>query len=387
MFREPVVWPSVRLQASTLSGISSHQSETSSSSALRLGCGSGNCTWEPFDSLAVCSACNDVSDQLVEVDVDSFDGPVYELPNGARLYNHLDILSGGFTHMATMGQGDRARTLAFRDNDLLIYALSVIQATNDAAGSRLGPSYTCKATECALYYCVNKYKSKVVSGILQETATPVSAPRLQDSWQLVDPLAVTDSSYGLTLPLNDSLELSLASALQRTDLQIGDGFNVSHVAVMAMSYHIKSLFNDTGYVREFRFTTESPGKLYYQPAVMQELWEMSDLEKSFGNLAASLSYHIRAESDGNPKEFGQLGEWVTLVQVRWPWLIFPVALDVAACVFLLLVAISSRRLKIPLWRSSSLPVLLRGPEVAEVLRGATLVSDMEKRAETAKWRL
>lgn len=389
-----VVQPSFSLQSSVLSGLSPSQSLGSLSSILGSSCRTGNCTWDPVDSLAVCSACTDTSEQLVRKDevatsqhISISEGAAppffgnateYRLPNDVYLSNFKGPAGPFMIRMVTGGTGDPSRTLTFRNNDLLIWALTVINTTYDASKPVDWPNVPVNANECGLYYCVNRYTSVVANGTLYETAVPVSAARSKDSWQVI--------SSQLKTPLNNSLEYNRAASVPRTDLQIGDGFNVSHTAVIAMNYYLSSIFTNGGGVIDTEGDGD-PETFEYSPSAMQALWDTSDLNKTFAHLATSLSYNIRANSNGKQVVTGRTGDWVTLVRVRWAWLVLPILLELAAIVFLALVAFSSHKLKIALWKSSSLPILLCGPQVAEILWDAQLVSEMGKRAEDAKWQL
>jgi hypothetical protein len=55
----------------------------------------------------------------------------------------------------------------------------------------------------------------------------------------------------------------------------------------------------------------------YAPPVMQALWESSDLDTLFGNLASSITSNLRANSDGGLKVQGQLGTLEAYIEVRW----------------------------------------------------------------------
>lgn len=71
------------------------QPDTSVAQQTNHNCPSGNCTWDIFQSLAVCSACTDLTDRLIKITV-SFKTTcfnthvnliVYRLPNGLDLTN------------------------------------------------------------------------------------------------------------------------------------------------------------------------------------------------------------------------------------------------------------------------------------------------------------
>jgi hypothetical protein len=91
-------------QAAVLFGLSTFESNVNQQ--LTTACPSGNCTWSPYLTIGVCSACNDVTDQVSisqKVDypmswyfpgqgseipsVDPVNLTTYSLPNGINLDN------------------------------------------------------------------------------------------------------------------------------------------------------------------------------------------------------------------------------------------------------------------------------------------------------------
>ena len=111
-------------------------------------CSTGNCLWELFSSLAVCSLCHNVTD-LITKNVDA----IANLPNGLSLpaFNNSNqsspqLISSTSLHLSTeLGP----------DNNM--FNLSV-----------LGEG---KAYECSIYLCVNEYNTSMVNGALIETVT------------------------------------------------------------------------------------------------------------------------------------------------------------------------------------------------------------------------
>ncbi|KAK0615498.1 hypothetical protein DIS24_g11758 [Lasiodiplodia hormozganensis] len=62
-------------------------------------CPTGNCTWDPFESLAVCSRCNNLSNMVQKRTAERdeseiYDQIIFELPNGLSLDAHWTTTNG-----------------------------------------------------------------------------------------------------------------------------------------------------------------------------------------------------------------------------------------------------------------------------------------------------
>ena len=157
-------------------------------SGLEYSCTSGNCTWDIYDTIGVCSTCQDVSSQLkpncsqVTQRVFSYDVCSYMLPDSivgisgqgialststTQLYNISDI---GIANVTT--------SLSFAHiNDPIVdfYTLWYPNASPQNIPWNLNnTSYKANdiglplASECVLYWCGKKLKSTVINGTYDE---------------------------------------------------------------------------------------------------------------------------------------------------------------------------------------------------------------------------
>lgn len=159
--------PTLPMEAAILSGLS--QPKDKIQQDIGVVCPTGNCTWDKFETLGVCSRCNDLTDELERFDRfgnfynylggyltwDEEDRPYYAenatamaLPNGhflsnpngcraaynSHLYENCHFRSpqiGYVTarkyHMTAYGTGNPNRTSSFQDLDTLIWSTSVIR--------------------------------------------------------------------------------------------------------------------------------------------------------------------------------------------------------------------------------------------------------------------
>ena len=164
---------------------------------LAFSCPSSNCTWDPFDSLAVCSVCNNLNASLYQYDdkgelasrlavytgsSPSFrnGGTAFRLPNGHYItnidgwaFNHranetvAETATGGVVFMSTFGTPYAVWTNSFKSIPNLIWTLSMIRVLPSLSDrSATWPNLPVEAMECALTYCVNRYTSSVINGTL-----------------------------------------------------------------------------------------------------------------------------------------------------------------------------------------------------------------------------
>lgn len=411
-------------------------------------CPTGNCTWPPFESLAVCSRCTDLTDSLERL---TTDGGLYaslETDNGAasvtrdggtafRLANglYIDNQNGwaygavnegasddifGAVMMTVFGTGNASESVSMGGLlDSLIWSASMIRVGPDPTNaSAVWPDLPRSATECAVFYCVNRYETAVVNGTLRETSVQVpNVTRLRDSWQ------VEGENAGLVNEtIRDSLIFnSYFSVLPRTDLTLqspatGDKFNVSQAGVDSLSAHFQSAFAST--LRTLNVTQPeekdddataavwgrlngfymNSSQVQYSPGVMQGLFASADLGATFASMAASMSNAVRTtRADADDEEDdndtggvgGSRGDLVTFYRIAWPWISLHCLVVAAGAVFLVVTVWENQEGRrrggaAPVWKSSSLAVMSRGAAVREVLEGAQRLRHMEEKAKTTR---
>ena len=364
----------------------------------------------------------------------------YRLPNGANINNGDEDLSPViFTAKATQKPSE---TVSFRDSSTLLFAISMLNATRTANNTSPIGMYedwsntVITATECGLYFCAKQYDSQIVNGTVTETSTELESGRAPASFAVDIVLGNINQEYtpaysnGVTGNVDALFENT--TFLPRTDLMIRipeaeieesvngtsgvSAVSISQVAIGALSSFVFNIFNDgsignatappgpcsvdsagipspscgqltniTGMIKQ----QPQPGPIQYSPAIMDVLFKSSDLGTTFANMAASITNNMRASSDGALTLSGQSGRYETLLHVRWPWVILPAVLIFAGAFFLLISMLEARRDAVPLWKSSALATLMHGldSDLRDVLKKATLLSHMEREAESVKVQL
>ncbi|KAL8777722.1 MAG: hypothetical protein Q9213_007737 [Squamulea squamosa] len=251
------------------------------------------------------------------------------------------------------------------------------------------PDSPVTASECGLWYCVNEYNSSVENGNLIETSIPALLTRSPDSWQTKTEQPQHTVAQKYRRPPQDTLSYYTDSAsLVRTDLQLGEAFNVSQSAV----YGINQAMTETFSARPDTNSTSRPPRfinayilsreaITYHPTVMQILRDSPDVNATFAALAKSMSNSIRANSDDNLVKTGEAGFYYVLIDVRWPYLILPVLLVISGGAFLAVVVYHTHATGIAVWCSNVMPSVALGDKLGAVFTDKMLLSQMGKKAK------
>lgn len=365
-------------------------------------CPSGNCTWDTFRSLAVCSACNDLTKQIVmkkmgftvplAIWLDTRNAglfqkqvPEYRLPNG---------LTGDKTILMTAyGTGDSTESISFASLDTLIWSMTMMNFTGNHSISNDDPPINVSAIECGLWYCVNSYTPAIKNGNLTETVRRSPSKRNKSSWQ---PMRILNGEVFHTPPPNTINYDGISSSVRRSDLQLDQDFNISQVAV----YGISKLLNDT-------FTVPSGGrkinayalwggdKNIYVPTVMQSLQSSPDLEATFASLAKSMTDNIRQNDDDGSVVMGKEGTYLLLIRVHFWFLTLPAFVIIVAAGFLVIVIHHTRTSDLEVWTTNALPVVALGRTIhlfdteidtnTEIMKTKTELMERKAKAELVQF--
>ncbi|OAG43108.1 hypothetical protein AYO21_02727 [Fonsecaea monophora] len=328
---------------------------TDLSEVKNVSCPTGNCTWhETYTSMAVCSACHDVTASLQKScgtqlvpsqDVGASDISLpycnYSLPNGLTVsgvpsanYSSIDV------------SANTTNAIHF-DGATALSVLSVIQTQwgpgveawgNLVPASDINGIATKQAFECGIYYCVQKFNTSVSRGRLSE--------------RVVD----TYSTGNYTSPGVYALEPPTSFTNQSDP--------ASYIRVYQS--------NNIGAMREF-FATQWQGQVLMSgspptntptSAIALFLWALFyeetplvQFQRMFASLAKSLSDTIRSYAfvtDAVPAALGAVYQDRPHVLVRWGWIALPAALLGLALVLLLGTMAMTVREHTLLWKASSL---------------------------------
>ena len=265
------------------------------------------------------------------------------------------------------GRGSYSNSITFSTYQTLIWSMALINFSggkleSGRPGSRT-PNINVSATECGLWYCVNRYTSAVEDGILREHVE--SAPTENRNPQG-----------------------------RKVDWQLGGKFNVSRRAFNSTKSLMQEAFS-IGQLKEAQKITafvankeetlmqgRDRERLYYQPAAMQMLYNSPNLTTTFTSLAKSMTNRIRESDDNNTMATGKLGTYMILIRVR-PWyLTLPLIITLGGAAFFVIIAYHSRKAKLAVFGTNALPLIALGENVGPMFDGVDITaSKMGKAAK------
>lgn len=406
-------------------------------------CSSGNCTWPPYASLAVCSACNDISKHIIKsagktnvsgeaVDdtltvvnyVASF-SPI-AVPSINTTYTRYDIkelnmnisnidsaglaaIQGknlGFTstELSAKATSRPSETLSFQDFKTLIVSFAMMEANQDfRENGHPWEDSSVSAQECALYFCTNIYQSDIVQGDLRETVLGTYTDRNLDSLLATDPQYAasskwdnSNSSYTLYHGKRDMNRTDLQMFISKENYHRSTGldieqnvkFNISQNAAESITGLFMNEFARRASPLETKQLTYPAAGSTSQPHVIDSLGTSKNLTATFETVAASMSKYIRDLSLETEPNEGETQNWIVFIRVEWGFLSLPIAALLGGCLFCLLSIVETKRLGLPAWRGSSLAGLAHGldKQSREQLREADGLSQMDEHAKLYKVR-
>ncbi|KAL8650763.1 MAG: hypothetical protein Q9210_003635 [Variospora velana] len=382
-------------------------------------CPSGNCSWSPYQSLAVCHQCLDISDQIQFKDSCFYDNTT---ACAASLMNGLTIEVGrvstpsNATVMETTGKGPLLKI----DN----VGQSLINFTKlylDPPGAGLHTDCydreksiipqclqairrTVAATECTLHWCINRYSATQESGVFKEM--------FLDSWwsrsshdvvTLREPrtVGVPLAQYFQLLPSDDECSIDVSGQNSSQEVSddshgrvpdqrptncgpcyVGTKQNNDLVLWLANFFTRELAFfnavgqnNDTDDAAVVLAGQNKPpfGKRIDNPradpifdifsSVALGLTQFIRLDPQ--SLPGSHSYPV-STTDGrsyllNFTVLGTAFEDRTVVDVRWEWLSLPAGLVFMTVALTIATKIRGSKRHIPVWGSSTTALMFRGP--------------------------
>ncbi|UPL03817.1 hypothetical protein LCI18_014751 [Fusarium solani-melongenae] len=237
-------------------------------------CASGNCSWAPFASLAICSRCIDLSEHAVRTSGNYSSPQSISLPGGWQRNDTLTEVSNKdfFANWGLFGEepipwtrheipelgldltnydGKRkcgpgnvecpdtylsvtfttnpGRTMSFRNSSNLVLAIQYLQADKSWRENETTWQETHVETqECGLYFCVNEYETSLEQGVLKERVVNSWTNKTANSHNAPVPSNLTEYPHNAPVPsnlteyrqhLNNTLDL-FPNYRNLTDLQL-----------------------------------------------------------------------------------------------------------------------------------------------------------------------
>jgi hypothetical protein len=385
--------------------------------AVPPSCSTGNCTWSTYQSIGLCSACEDLTSVAELRGCDNLN--YNETRSSTNQINHcyLDAGNGTSGNIKIQYQSDNVG--AFVPTDLL-YPVNFNLRTHNATYSgmthpiavlasaqlELQPTWNLtelprpigvkRVQQCAMSICLKTYNVSVSSGNPSIDITsvdhgemihvklPNASTSLQDS----------EAYYNCWKPNQSHGSLAL------TELPNGDWVDPATFAFCPTNYTFELMntliLNEAwfGYaLGSYHADTDSgTWKLSSGDAMASDKEtfnriQSAGLEQIMANVASALT-KFGLESGGKPFN-GTAMVLQTYVEVSWLWLILPALLILGGLALFVATAMINRNHKLALWKSSILPVIYHAAnkDLVDDSNDNKTVSQMEKNAQSVQAKL
>ncbi|KAI0965900.1 hypothetical protein F4678DRAFT_476309 [Xylaria arbuscula] len=315
--------------------------------ALAFNCQSGNCSWDPYDTLGVCGECVDLTPFIQEYCAagNSSDNCGWQVPQGARLADSTEAFS--MTSQIPSARGDQPHSSIVR----------LIFMGTEAYDGRAGEVKPW-ARQCTLSVCVQTLKTTISDGVLDEKTVGIK----------------TNSTVLDNSDLNDGYDHNVYIAGED-----GTQYQLGIEAMLGMRGWFSTLFTNGSASRSTstynRTITDnsvvvnltvgiSSGETFFDSDIVTAFyWNYYEyangLDLLVNDTATSMTVAFRSFSGAVPVS-GHAASTESYVQVRWAFAIVPIFVVVGAAVFLLAMIYQSRKSTTQVWKSSALAMLFHG---------------------------
>lgn len=344
---------------------------TTSNNTIVPSCPTGNCTWEPYSSLGVCSACTDVTSSLSQqLNPEGYDGEsvIWTMLNG------LTADSGLYQMLANASYD----TIEYGNlQDYVLADLSSMYWNSQAMDNPEEPT----AFECILYFCVHTYQADVFRGKFHETllsSFPNASTPTRDAQGAIRPASST-TALPPVHPSATTISYIDSSSDMITISPPGNSakFKFDTATLTLMRIWLQAVFS-----AELDSNANPGTNAGDVSQVLFDSMKIGRLPDLFGDVASSLTAHIRGGTGETAN--GTTQSVIVIVEPRWAWLIFPLSVLAAGLAFLVVTIVLSANKRMPTWKSSTLPGMVYSMDVATstaIAARGPILQDMEKEAK------
>jgi hypothetical protein len=350
---QPPVIPTVdgvdpSMKSALYSGVLDANTRTTSS-VLIPECSSGNCSFPPYASLAVCSKCTNVTSRLSqqpETPLDyNYDFTFHLLTDaGTDLTLHQNYTSNTQPY-SFINTTSVKGSLPFGDFSTMSPSEAIIFSdTSTITANISAASQVYRAFQCTLYLCMRVYDGSVQDGKLLETVSNV----VSTGWNPESTGTGTDKelsgfSLGSTLPDGRPARVSVDYLTYESLAEyLGSGVDGSDGSAL----HDAGPFAGSG--------SSVDGIEQWTNDIIQGIWvnDPVNVIQSWENIADSMTANMRVQS-GN-RAVGTAHAPEPYIHTRWVFMLLPAAMVLLALLFVVLTSWRSHVCELPRWGSNAL---------------------------------
>lgn len=357
-------------------------------------CPSGDCEYDNFVTLGVCSQCEDITSQASQNCVPSTDqyrlttqewmaqiplNCTYTSPSGASISpgiwideakwlsqdnNSALAIRNPWSALSTSNEsateGDPARIVSF-------LAAKYEGGQTWTSENSTSPENKPTLTECSVSLCEREYTQ-----------------RLNGTQQTIEMIKSQDLHLGKKIESNiTNIWLETLISNDSQPLSPNSNYTIDNTTWQDLSLTMIGLFNTTLYTGDAQYIeTTAPGM---NPLLA--LWSSSNLTNSITSMADSMTDHIRSSTSATHLP-GRTFRTETYIHMRWPWMALPATMVILSTVLLIVVSVANRKYSTLTWKSSVLPLLLGKLQIGSehelgTLQTVTAVQDESKKIRMA----
>lgn len=390
-------------------------------SRLQPYCPTADCVWDPYQTLATCTQCTDIS-ELINVSnscfMDTSSPCSAYLPNGLTFDCWRSLQEYGWRGGADVRSDINATTtggplLKIEALGLSIFNYTVMNKIGDPGRQMPFNKRYCssnwtrertdqgisdctfelykhlKATECTFYWCIKSFSAQTKNGSFTET--------LMDSWWTTQELdhhhhqtsqnrpeyliSTHDSGKSTTTHSRESGRLIKnpdALSARWANYQVSRTCSPCYVSVLAhesMNTYLPVIMNSTLFANLVENVPVNHAFFNYSSFWDGQFDPIPNIFSTFAmtveNLIRRADLHLPS-SDPKVKGYdledrrnlvnGTAFESRIFVRVRWGWLAYPIGLVAMTTVVTLWTRFTTTKHQLPLWGSSTLALMLSGSE-------------------------
>jgi hypothetical protein len=358
-------------------------------------CPTGNCTWPEHQTLAVCSACEDVSEMLTfaclssridwlsnVTDTEQTTARESTIRNGTMCGYYINatspfpVLMSGYSVNQSSEEALLMRTLpsvtyggrfaAFGGSSLnfrnIRYPLIDFIVSSTIGGFEgVHQNETPVAHECILYWCVKNLEASSYEGNYKETtlSTFTNTTGFADLWVLQP---TYESALGPVIMVSFSENVTVNTPLEDGGSEYGLSNGTNCQTIGTLDTFLPSFTTAQNATAEpvmrhgLRMTVPTTRVLPVNPWLRPK-----DISGHMERMAMAMTNVMRATASDS-RANGTAWAVETYIQVSWGWITYPFVLLVLSFVFLIATIRKSSQVKneIGAWKTSTMPTLLYG---------------------------
>ena len=337
-----------------------------------LPCSNDICASDPYASLGFCSDCQNSTAQLTSNCSGNGSSCTWSLPNDVKLEDNLHntvYSSMPIVDPYRMGTVDPLQASLLAN----FSAISKTNATTSIGDSTAGghTARTCSIFLCAKISQLVNFGGVLYELLLEPNVAPPQSPTSGDTSLVYFPLPNTTSSRTIS---NKSVNLQ----------NRGSSLIVGWSSILFFQSFLTSMFNGS-LSNDFQ---DLPTQAYFQSVSGYDIWfglttlgfyttdtnpgsRSQDTNPTgpdpfaqwLDQMCQGMESWMQTYFGGNAPDgnvFSDLRTGLTVISVRWPWLIFPITLQFFCVIFLAWTMVQTKRRCLPVWKSSTVATLFHG---------------------------